>query len=288
MCVKQADSRAGTGERTAHAHHTEGPQAPELCDGLSRRCCAHSRNCRSAVRIVSTGRAVRPGVSAGLPVPHRETSHALRICLTRTREGLTFVCGVARGAPPTVGRHIERRVRATPALVIRRAAPLSEVAPRPVHRGPPLGVLPRPDPLVRAAGPPEISTGSMTATTAFEPLRTGDVEQRRTPHTTGSPLPESEPGRRFVVIGSDVARKVCGSLQAAGHDVHHLTQPTDDDLRRALKEEVAGVAILLDDDVESLRYALAVEHIRPTSSWSSPSSTGPSPSNSYVWSPIAR
>ncbi|MGW0703532.1 NAD-binding protein [Streptomyces sp. NPDC002867] len=104
----------------------------------------------------------------------------------------------------------------------------------------------------------------MTATTASEPFRTGDFTERRTLHTAGSPLPESgEPGRRFVVIGSDVARKVCGSLQAAGHDVHHLTQPTDEDLRRALKEEVAGVAILLDDDVESLRYALAVEHIRP-------------------------
>lgn len=78
------------------------------------------------------------------------------------------------------------------------------------------------------------------------------------------PLPGGgTPERYFVVIGSDVARRVCGSLRSAGHFVRHLAQPTDEDLRRALDGEVAGVAILLDDDVESLRYALAVEHIRP-------------------------
>ncbi|MFJ9419716.1 NAD-binding protein [Streptomyces sp. NPDC101227] len=65
------------------------------------------------------------------------------------------------------------------------------------------------------------------------------------------------------MIGSDVARRVCGSLRSSGHFVRHLAQPTDEELRRALNGEVAGVAILLDDDVESLRYALAVEHIRP-------------------------
>ncbi|MGW0735712.1 NAD-binding protein [Streptomyces sp. NPDC002851] len=45
--------------------------------------------------------------------------------------------------------------------------------------------------------------------------------------------------------------------------VRHLAQPTDADLRQALDREVAGVAILLDEDAESLRYALAVEHLRP-------------------------
>lgn len=67
----------------------------------------------------------------------------------------------------------------------------------------------------------------------------------------------------FVVIGSETARRVCGSLRSAGHVVRHLAQPTDDELRKALTPEVAGVAILLDADAESLRYALAVEHIRP-------------------------
>ncbi|WP_420000111.1 NAD-binding protein [Streptomyces boninensis] len=65
------------------------------------------------------------------------------------------------------------------------------------------------------------------------------------------------------MIGSDVARRVCGSLLAAGCLVRHLAQPTDQELRRALDGDVTGVAILLDHDVESLRYALAVEHIRP-------------------------
>lgn len=89
------------------------------------------------------------------------------------------------------------------------------------------------------------------------------------PHSAGDPRRENEVAQRyFVVIGSDEARRVCGFLQSAGHTVRHLAQPTDEDLRRALAQDltgsaVAGVAILLDDDVESLRYALAVEHIRP-------------------------
>ncbi|GAA2628876.1 NAD-binding protein [Streptomyces vastus] len=67
----------------------------------------------------------------------------------------------------------------------------------------------------------------------------------------------------YVVIGSDAARRVCGSLHSAGNVVCHMTQPTDEELRRALDRKVAGVAVLFDDDVESLRYALAVEHICP-------------------------
>ena len=72
------------------------------------------------------------------------------------------------------------------------------------------------------------------------------------------------PSRHFVVIGGDMARRVCGSLQATGHLVRHLAQPTDEELRGALHDDVAGAAMLLDDDAESLRYALAVEHIRPS------------------------
>lgn len=104
----------------------------------------------------------------------------------------------------------------------------------------------------------------MTASSAFE---------RPTPaapftHDAGSPPAAAvsggkTPGQYFVVIGSDVARKVCSSLQSAGHRVRHFAHPTDEDLRQALGRQVTGVAILLDDDVESLRYALAVEHIRP-------------------------
>lgn len=85
------------------------------------------------------------------------------------------------------------------------------------------------------------------------------------PHDArGGPLPvDGEEQRYFVVLGGDMARRVCGSLRSAGHLVRHLAHPTDDELRQVLDREVAGVAILLDDDAQSLRYALAVEHIRP-------------------------
>lgn len=104
----------------------------------------------------------------------------------------------------------------------------------------------------------------MTASSTSEHSR-GDIRAEENPHnaldgplTAGGGLE-----RYFVVIGSDVARKVCGALRSAGHLVRHLAQPTDGDLRQVLDREVAGVAILLDDDVQSLRYALAVEHICP-------------------------
>jgi len=101
-----------------------------------------------------------------------------------------------------------------------------------------------------------------TAPSASEHSRT--TAAQHTHDAVGVPLCESgTPEQYFVVIGSDVARKVCGSLQSAGHRVRHFAQPTDEDLRQALDQQVAGVAILLDEDVESLRYALAVEHIRP-------------------------
>jgi hypothetical protein len=104
-------------------------------------------------------------------------------------------------------------------------------------------------------------TVPMTATSSSERPRDGAVLEGDP--VGGSPVAEGVPAKCFVVVGSDLARRVCGSLQSAGHQVRHLTQPTDEDLRRALDREVAGVAVLLDDDVESLRYALAVEHIRP-------------------------
>lgn len=104
----------------------------------------------------------------------------------------------------------------------------------------------------------------MTATSASEHSRSGASAAEHTDIAVGVPPSEGgTPERYFVVIGSDVARKVCGFLQAAGHGVRHFAQPTDEDLRQALDRQVAGVAVLLDDDVESLRYALAVEHICP-------------------------
>ncbi|MEU8136917.1 NAD(P)-binding protein [Streptodolium elevatio] len=77
--------------------------------------------------------------------------------------------------------------------------------------------------------------------------------------------PGSPPAdRRLVVIGdTNLARRVCASLTAREHTVHHLGEPNDSELRTALRTTPDGVAILLHDDVAALRYALAVAHISP-------------------------
>jgi TrkA family protein len=105
-------------------------------------------------------------------------------------------------------------------------------------------------------------TGERTRERVGKPAdeRAGD---RRPRDRDGGGAERGASGRYFVVIGADTGRRVCGSLQSAGHRVCHFGRPTDEELRTALDCEVAGVAILLDDDVESLRYALTVEHIRP-------------------------
>ncbi|HEY5858189.1 MAG TPA: NAD(P)-binding protein [Aldersonia sp.] len=72
-------------------------------------------------------------------------------------------------------------------------------------------------------------------------------------------------GSCFVVIGdTSVARRVCSSLTQRGHDVRHAVRPDDAELSQALDGARAdGIAILLQDDVVALRYALAVAHIQP-------------------------
>ncbi|XRQ08935.1 potassium channel family protein [Actinomadura welshii] len=71
------------------------------------------------------------------------------------------------------------------------------------------------------------------------------------------------PGRRsLVVIGeTNLARRVCASLQEGGHSVQHLTEPRDEELRTAMSARPHGVAVLLHDDVAALRYALAIAGI---------------------------
>jgi voltage-gated potassium channel Kch len=70
---------------------------------------------------------------------------------------------------------------------------------------------------------------------------------------------------RYVVIGeTPVARRVCASMLQRGCEVLHLVAPGDEELRKALTQEPAGVAVLLHDDVAALRYALAVAHITPS------------------------
>lgn len=70
----------------------------------------------------------------------------------------------------------------------------------------------------------------------------------------------------FVVIGdTTVARRVCSSLAQRGHEVRHVPGPDDDELRETLDgTSVRGIAILLQDDVDALRYALAAAHIHPS------------------------
>jgi Trk K+ transport system NAD-binding subunit len=72
-------------------------------------------------------------------------------------------------------------------------------------------------------------------------------------------------GAPYVVIGeTPVARRVCASLLQRDCDVVHLIAPGDEELRKAMIQQPSGVAVLLHDDVEALRYALAVAHIAPT------------------------
>lgn len=80
---------------------------------------------------------------------------------------------------------------------------------------------------------------------------------------TTAPSP-SPPARVLVVIGdTNLAQRVCASAIARKNTVHHLSAPSDSELRRALRDVPDGVAILLHDDVAAVRYALAVAHMAP-------------------------
>nr|WP_271208996.1 NAD(P)-binding protein [Rhodococcus wratislaviensis]GLK33429.1 hypothetical protein GCM10017611_02710 [Rhodococcus wratislaviensis] len=69
----------------------------------------------------------------------------------------------------------------------------------------------------------------------------------------------------YLVIGeTTVARRVCASLRERHFRVRHLIAPDDDELRAALAEEPRAVAVLVRDDVVTLRYALAAAHISAT------------------------
>ncbi|WP_018349666.1 NAD-binding protein [Longispora albida] len=69
---------------------------------------------------------------------------------------------------------------------------------------------------------------------------------------------------RYVVIGTTVvAKRVCDSLTGLGHDVVHLSDPAEDELRAATSNPISAVAVLVHDDVACLRYALTVAHMLP-------------------------
>lgn len=67
-----------------------------------------------------------------------------------------------------------------------------------------------------------------------------------------------------VVIGlTDIGRRACAALQDRGVRVVHIANPSDNELHELLTEDINGVAIMLHNDIEALRYSLTIEHIRP-------------------------
>jgi len=70
--------------------------------------------------------------------------------------------------------------------------------------------------------------------------------------------------RAVIVIGStDVGRRTCDALRVRGVEVLHLANPSDAELYDLLQGDVIGVAVMLHNDIEALRYSLAIEHIKP-------------------------
>lgn len=69
---------------------------------------------------------------------------------------------------------------------------------------------------------------------------------------------------KVLVIGNtDIGRRACAALRDRNVDVVHLSMPQDSDLHELLTDEITGVAIMLHNDIEALRYSLTIEHIRP-------------------------
>lgn len=82
----------------------------------------------------------------------------------------------------------------------------------------------------------------------------------------GSPLKlmsQDSVGSIIVIGATDVGRRTCAALSERGVDVTHLSAPSDVELHRQLDGDVIGVAVMLHNDIEALRYSLAVEHIKP-------------------------
>jgi Trk K+ transport system NAD-binding subunit len=69
---------------------------------------------------------------------------------------------------------------------------------------------------------------------------------------------------KILVIGAtDIGRRACAALQDRNVEVLHLASPQDSELHELLNENITGVAIMLHNDIEALRYSLTIEHIRP-------------------------
>ena len=69
---------------------------------------------------------------------------------------------------------------------------------------------------------------------------------------------------KILVIGAtDIGRRACSALQDRNVEVLHLATPQDSELHELLTDSITGVAIMLHNDIEALRYSLTIEHIRP-------------------------
>ncbi len=68
----------------------------------------------------------------------------------------------------------------------------------------------------------------------------------------------------YLVIGeTPAARRVCATLEGEGSAVH-LVAPTDAELDDVLRAGIVAAAVLVREDVQALRYALALAHLDPT------------------------
>lgn len=69
---------------------------------------------------------------------------------------------------------------------------------------------------------------------------------------------------RLLVIGSEeLADTVGQQCEKMGADVVRLREPSDVEIRLALTEGIDAVAVISQDDILALRYALVAEHISP-------------------------
>ena len=69
---------------------------------------------------------------------------------------------------------------------------------------------------------------------------------------------------KVLVIGfTDAGRRTCAAFENQNVDVVHVANPTDVQLKEILENGVDGVAVMLHNDIEVLRYSLAIEHIKP-------------------------
>ncbi len=71
-------------------------------------------------------------------------------------------------------------------------------------------------------------------------------------------------GKRILVIGiTDIGRRACAAFADAGAEITHLASPTDSELKELFLEPYDGVAVMLHNDIEALRYSMTIAHLNP-------------------------